>query len=268
MLSTLCLIVAAAGAVSAQAVVHVPGTRVSLEPPQGFTLAQRFPGFERSDPQFSIMVTEMPSAPVAHVMTGMSKEEFARRGMTLISSERQKIEGRDALLLQLAQDAAGTTFLKWMLITGDPNNSVLIVGTFPKSADAAIGHAIRTAVLTASWSPGGAGINLDGLSFRVTPTATLKLARRMGNMLLLTESGGTAGPMDTIYVVGASVSAVRVSDLQSFAEARARQTPELQELINFNGRPVTMGELNAYELVGRERPENRQSDAHVPSDRS
>src|SRR5574341_1682765 len=40
--------------------VRVPGTRTSLEPPKGFSLSTRFPGFERAEAQASIMVSEIP----------------------------------------------------------------------------------------------------------------------------------------------------------------------------------------------------------------
>jgi hypothetical protein len=40
--------------------VRVPGTRVSLNPPPGFSPAHQFPGFQNGDIQSSIMVTELP----------------------------------------------------------------------------------------------------------------------------------------------------------------------------------------------------------------
>ncbi|MBE0704933.1 MAG: hypothetical protein IH582_17520, partial [Afipia sp.] len=151
--------------VAAADYVRIRGTRTSLQPPKGFSLADRFPGFQRADVQSSIMVTEI-RAPAAEMMKGKTKEGLAARGMTLISSNAEKIGGRQALLLHVAQNAAGAAFLKWMLVTGDQNTSLMIVGTFPKAAEARVGAAIKSAVLTASWTPGGSTDHFEGLPFR------------------------------------------------------------------------------------------------------
>lgn len=127
--------------------VRIPGTNVSLQPPAGFERSESFPGFQSAEQQASIMVTQMP-APVAEVMKGMNKETLATRGMTLLSSNPETAGGRDALLLQVAQAAGGAEYLKWMLVTGDPKSTVLVVGTFPKSAGEEVGAAIRTSLLT------------------------------------------------------------------------------------------------------------------------
>jgi hypothetical protein len=230
--------------------VRIPGTRTSLQPPEGFSLADRFPGFQRADVQSSIMVSEIP-APATEMMKGMTREGLAKQGMTLVSSQAERIGGREALLLQVAQSAAGTAFLKWMLVTGDQQTTLMIVGTFPKAVEERIGSAIRGSVLSVSW-PSGASIDqFEGLPFRVTPSPKLKVAGRMANMLLLTESGrmGPLGPTEALYVVGSSVSEGRIADLRAFSEARAKQTAEVKDIRNFDGHTLKVGELAAYELL-------------------
>src|SRR5215203_3606885 len=94
-------------------VTRVAGTSVALAPPPGFVPSSRFPGFERADLQSSVMVTEIPG-PVADVSRGMTADGLATRGMTLISSTRQLVDGRQALLLKVSQAAGGMTVHKWM----------------------------------------------------------------------------------------------------------------------------------------------------------
>ena len=77
--------------------VRVTGTSVALAPPADFVPSSRFPGFERADLQSSLMVSEIPG-PVADVSRGMTADGLATRGMTLISSTRQLVDGRQALL--------------------------------------------------------------------------------------------------------------------------------------------------------------------------
>ena len=230
--------------------VRVPGTNVSLQPPAGFAPADNFPGFQNPEQQASIMVTQMP-APFAEVTKAMNKETLATRGMTLLSSSSEKVDGRDALLLHVAQAAAGVEYLKWMLVTGDPTTTFMIVGTFPKSAEGEASAAIRTAVLTTSIELRGPDNPFEGLQFRITPTPALKIASRVSNMLILTESGmaGTVAPGDPVYIVGSSIGPAGSADLKAFSEARARQTEQVTDLKNLTGRDITLGGLAAYELV-------------------
>lgn len=230
--------------------VRVPGTSVSLEPPAGFALAEGFPGFQSLESGASILVTQMP-APVAEIRKAMTKDMLATRGITLLSSQEETVGGREALLVHVAQSAAGVDFLKWMLVTGDPKETVMIVGTFPKSAGEAAGAAIRSALLTASLAAAAPSDPFEGLLFRITPTPALKIASRISNMLLLTESGspGPHGPEEPAYIVGSSIGPGGGGDLKVFSEARARQTTQIEDLRNVSGREITLGGLTAWELL-------------------
>lgn len=248
--SAVLVLLAFLGAPAFAAPVRVPGTNVRLEPPAGFAPAESFPGFQSAGQQASIMVTQMP-APVAEVMKGMNKETLATRGITLLSSSSETVGGREALLLQVAQSAGGAEYLKWMLVTGDPQTTVLVVGTFPKSAGEEVGAAIRKSVLTASLASESPGDPYEGLLFRITPTQRLKIASRVSNLLLLTESGspGPLGPGEPIYIVGSSIGPGGSGDLKAFSEARAKQTEQIQDLASLSGREITIGGLTAYELL-------------------
>ena len=200
----------AAAPVFAQA-VRVTGTTVTMEPPAGFSPAARFPGFERQDVQASIMVTEMPG-PASEMKQGMTKAALASRGMTLIASSPEKIDGKNALLVNVAQTGGGGEFLKWMLVAGDQKRTMMIVGTFPRAADAELGDAIKASLLTVRWSePAEATDHFEGLPFRVTSTGSLKVAGRMNNLVILNESGTmeARGPDAALFVVGNSVTAVK-----------------------------------------------------------
>jgi hypothetical protein len=69
--------------------------------------------------------------------------------------------------------------LKWILIAGDAKATMMIVGTFPEAASPDVGETIRKSVLTASWSTAPPADSFEGLPFRLTATASLKLARRV-----------------------------------------------------------------------------------------
>jgi hypothetical protein len=231
--------------------IRVTGTSVAVAPPPGFVPSSRFPGFERADLQSSLMVTEIPG-PVADVSRGMTADNLATRGMTLISSTRQFVDGRQALLLKVSQAASGMTVHKWMIVSGDTRTTVMIVGTFPKDYESQIGDVMRDSLLTARWAVAAAPPDhFEGLSFRVSSTTSLKIAGRMSNMLMLTESGrmGPQGPTAALFVVGTSLAPVDLSDLKAFATTRASQTKQLKGVRVSEQGATAIGNEAAYELV-------------------
>ena len=130
--------------------VPVPGTKVSLEPPAGFSPAQKYPGFEREADQASIMVTERPG-PAADMIRGMTREALASKGMVLMASSRRVINKNPARLLSVRQRTASGEVLKSMLIAGDRATTIVIVGMFPADSPYATGAAIERALMSASW---------------------------------------------------------------------------------------------------------------------
>ena len=74
----------------------VPGTRVELEPPEGFTPSRRFPGFEHLAQGASIMVNEVPAG-YAELRAGFTREGLASRGMRLIEMKDVAVAGAPAL---------------------------------------------------------------------------------------------------------------------------------------------------------------------------
>src|SRR5215213_5364220 len=97
--------------------MRVPGTKVSIAPPDGFSIAQQYPGFERPVDQASVMVTELPGA-AADMIRALTPQALATRGMTVIAAQDQVINGSAARLLNVRQKTAGGHVLKWMLIAG------------------------------------------------------------------------------------------------------------------------------------------------------
>jgi hypothetical protein len=186
---------------------------VSLDPPSGFLAAENFPGFQRASRGASIMVTEIPG-PASEVRAGMTQKGLASRGMTLIQSQTVSIGGQEALLLHVSQNTAGSRFRKWMLVGGDAKGTVMVVGTFPES-ETDLSAPIRKSILTSSWTEEKRSDFFEGLAFRVAPSLKLKLADRMGNLLVFSETGATE-PSDSsqaILVVGGSLSEVVIGDV-------------------------------------------------------
>ena len=220
-----------------------------MTPPLRFSVAQQYPGFERAEVQATIMVTELPVA-AAGMMRSMTKPALLKRGMELIAGRDAVINGSPARLLHVRQATATAEVFKWMLIAGNAAMTVMIVGTYPTSESPAIGDAIEQALLTASWSAATRPSVVEGLLFRIEPTGKLKLAQRVSNMLMFTESGtiGSPGSSEALYIAAQSLGKVSLGDVRAFAETRAKQTKVMTGFTNFSGRPIQVGGLDAFEL--------------------
>jgi len=229
--------------------VRVPGTSVTLAPPEGFSSAKQYPGFERPEAQASIMVTELPG-PAADMIRSMTGPALAGKGVILISARDTVIRDSPARLLHARQKTPKGEALKWILIAGDATKTIMVVGTFTDGVSPGIGNAIEQSLLTASWGSPASVSPFEGLPFRVTPNAKLKLARRVSNMLMFTESGttGTPGSTDALYIAGHSLGEGQIGDVRAFSESRARQTTLTKGVTNFTGRAIQVGGLDAYEL--------------------
>jgi hypothetical protein len=202
------------------------------------------------DVQSSIMVTQLPG-PASVMKRGMTRPALASRGMTLLASSTAEVDAQDALLLHVQQASSSGDVLKWMLIAGDQTRTVMIVGTYPTAAQAGVGEAIKRSLLSARWGLAVTAPDaFEGLQFRITPTARLKLAGRVNNLLALTETGTItpSSPDAALYFAGHSIGSIEIGDLRAFSETRLAQTTRTRGITRVTGRLVTLDGLEAYEL--------------------
>ena len=129
----------------------VPGTRVSLIKPEGFSLARAFSGFQQEDTSSSIMVVEMP-APYREVIKGFSDvQKMNAKGMKLLLQEEVVVDGQAARLYQLRQTAQGTAFVKWVVAFGDDAHVVMINAMCPEIHKSTLASPLRQAALSAKY---------------------------------------------------------------------------------------------------------------------
>jgi hypothetical protein len=230
----------------------VAGTRVTLQPPAGFVAADRFSGFVHVASGSSIMITEMP-APLAELRAAFTREQMAPRGMILRSSEAQTVGGRTGVLVALSQSAAGVTYDKWVLVLGDSTASTMVTATYPQARAGELSEPMKQAVLSTRLSAGGPADPLEGLRFRIDAGPRLRMATRMGNVLLFNEGGtlpasGGADPAAPLLTAGSSFSPVDLSDLAGFSRERLLASDPVLPVRNITGGPVTIDGAEAYEL--------------------
>lgn len=102
--------------------VAVPGTSVTMTPPEGFAIAGGFTGFESVEKQGSFLIAEFP-AEAAPQLGGLFADQngaaaaFAQKGITVESREEiDNADGDTIPLLRGSQEANGVTLDKWMAL--------------------------------------------------------------------------------------------------------------------------------------------------------
>jgi hypothetical protein len=244
------ILVALAAPVNAAAQPQaVAGTRVTLQPPEGFVPAERFTGFQRAEARASIMVVEL-DAPFSEMEGRLTAEAFAAQGMTVRNSEPLSVDSMRGRLVAVTQTGGGETFEKWALMFGGDSVTVIITAAYPQRLADSLSEPLKRAVLSARLTERAPADPLEGLDFRVTEGPRLRIARRIGNTLLLNESGQLPNPTPAspFLVVGASVSQVDLGDLEAFARRRITQTASFSQVTNVTGTPVTIDGSAGYEL--------------------
>ena len=237
--------------IAAQAeTVRIPGTRVSLDRPPGFELAQQFPGFQRTDARASIIVMEM-SAPYDEMRDAMSTEGLEERGVMVESMDAVSVADRDGLLIGATQTAQGAVVKKWMALFGDHKTTVMVVAQMPLVHADQLSVPMRAAVVSARWAPESDVGMFEGLGFSVEPTAKLQITDRMANMLVLTKPGheGIVPPWDPRLVVGPSLGDNRIDDVEAFSRWQLTQNTTVSDVQTQSGRPVYVHGMFGYELV-------------------
>ncbi|MFP2928708.1 hypothetical protein ACLESO_26630 [Pyxidicoccus sp. 3LG] len=231
---------------------QVKGTRVSLTPPEGFTEATRFNGFEQEATGASIMVTELPGA-YAEATAGFSAEGFASRGMKLVSKKPAKVGGHKGLLFQVRQSASGVDFLKWLVVLGDASTTLIVTATYREEDAKALGRPLQAAVLSTHWDPKSQPTAAPAL-FTLKETPGLKEARRMQGAILYTPDGQLPGKPggEPFLLVAPSLGATPASeDVEAFALARLKQSAAAGALTVESGAPLTVDGLKGHELLAR-----------------
>jgi len=237
-----------------QKLVKVPGTKVSLVPPAGLKLSERFPGFMDEETSSSILITEMP-APYSEIANGFTKEALVTRGMNLLSRREVSLNGRPGILLQVGQKTRSIAFLKWMVVTGNEKETVLVTATFPEQMKAQLSSAMEKSALSVQWDAGAKIDPLAGLNFSFKDDPSLKFARRVSNMVIMTKDGALPGKPtnDPFFIIGPSVSQAPISDIKIFAESRLMQIEQVSGIAVKKQSDVAIGGLSGSAIVAEAR---------------
>jgi hypothetical protein len=235
---------------------RVPGTSVSITPPEGFQPSKLFSGFEQQNSGASIVVIEMPVPKEAIPKTLAllsSPETFKSKGMRVIESKDITIAQRPGKLLLVSQPAQGIPFLKWIVVMSEGDSILIVTAPFPESSSTALREPLRQAITTLSWTTSKPDRLLEGLPFSFQTYGDLKVSGRLSNAIMLTRNGSKPPipPSEPLLVLGSAYSQTRIGDIDKFSRTRLQQTPSVRDLVETSGQSTIISGQKAFELIAQ-----------------
>jgi hypothetical protein len=221
------------GPVLAADAVFPTGSHIGLVPPAGMTAAKTFPGFEDRERKAAIVVSQVPGQAYDQFLKAMNSGAINLPGVSNAKREVLLTESGAAHLVVGDQEAEGTKFRKWLMITrrsitgqgSDANFSFIVTAQVPAEAsdvypEDAIRKALASATLRAAIPPEEI---LDTMPFRVTERANFEGVRLMapGQAVMLTERAGPTEihKVEPLVMVSVGVGApTQPSERASFAQ--------------------------------------------------
>lgn len=229
---------------------RIAGTGVSLDVPDGFHVSQEFPGFGRDDDLTSLLVSELP-APFEASRASFGAEALASRGVTLHRTVDVVVDGRRGLLMHASQRSAGVTFRKWILLLGDDRASVLLTATTPLDREAMHRDALVSTLRSVRWDPEQKTSDTEGLRFRVSEVAPLRIVSSAPNAVVLSDPDHGPGTLAPLVVVGSSLGRVQIRDLAGFARRRLDQTVSIEAVEIASEAPASLDGLPGHRIEAR-----------------
>ncbi len=233
--------------------VVFPAVELALPQPVGFEQATSFHGFQQSSTSSSVMMTVIPGS-FKEVTRGFDQKGLATRGISLLSRQTIKIQKQPGFLLHVAQSAAGSKFLKWIVVFGDDQKTNIVTATFLSENAAKLSAPLKKVVLSVTPSQRAISANVLALPFAVTAVKGMNLVKKLtgiGKVAVFTKDGNMpiGSPADPLFLIAPSLGEVSVGDEKMFATRRLSNYPQADIVTMKSSQPITIDNLSGWEIV-------------------
>jgi hypothetical protein len=236
-------------ATTAEPYVSIPGTRVSLQLPDGFTISGSFPGIEREELGAMVVVSEI-AVPIKKILTGLTKEEMDAQGITLLGAKQVKVGDLDGTLFDTKQDDSDGTMHKWLLLFGNDQATVVLSAAAPELLEPAVSKTLVNCMLGAKWDLNKELDPYDGLGFSLRKSEVFEIRGRRPGGILMTRKDAPEQltPAEPILVVYSATEAA-IAPLAIFAKNELTVNSQFTDFSNLAERTLTVNGLSGYEIV-------------------
>lgn len=228
---------------------QVPGTSVSIIPPNGYVAADQLPGFINESTGSSIKISELPGL-FDEVTKRFSEDRLRALGITLLSKSTVNVDGHAGMLLHTEYSFQDTRFKNWIVLIDRSDTTTHIHARYPEAA-AKQGELLKLAILTATL---GKADPTDILAFSVTPLPPFKVGMVFGQNMALSPSGRLPVKDESfpIMILGLSecVDTI-IPDKKAFSESRVAKTDGVKNISVNRITPITIGNLSGYVTIAQ-----------------
>ena len=229
---------------------QVNGTKFFLIPPEGFTMADSFQGFQLAQKSASVLVMEIPG-PLSEVTKGLNEEGLKSQGVILKNHEEANVNGYDGSFITAEQSANGTHFKKYILVFGDEKSTNMVIGMYPSDFNDLETHILES-VLSVIHEPDLQVDPLSAVNFKVyTENTKLRFAGMMSGSLLYTVDGKvpTESNDKTSFIIGQSHGNGHTFDKKQNTINRLKGMPYNNLIIEEDKViPIEVDDISGYEI--------------------
>jgi hypothetical protein len=249
------------GPIQAADTVFPVGSHIGMVPPAGMSPSAAFPGFEDRERKAAILLTQVPGPAYEQFLKAMSSGAINIPGVSNAKRELMLTESGAAHLVVGDQEADGTKFRKWLMITrrnitqhgADATFSFVVTAQVPADADDAypeevIRKALATVALRGAIPPEEI---LDNMPFRVTERANFEGVRLLipGQAVMLTERAASDQKADTALMISVGTGApAQANDRATFAQNVLRNIQGFSNLKILSQDQIRVGGQPTHEI--------------------
>lgn len=238
----------------------VPGTTVSMVPPDGFVPATSFAGFMKEEAQASVVIVEMPaeaSAQLSQLFSDLetAKENFAAQKVAVEAREEITTStGGTVPMLSGTQQASGVTYVKWIALFQGAKTVLITVQT-PQDGELEAAD-VKTMLASVSLQDEEPNVEdkLAALPFGIEPAEPFRVIDTLGGSGVLMMAGeldvdpsGTQPMLIAVYQLSAPIDP---NNLEAAAEQSLMQTRDFDTAQIEERRPVEFAGLDGIMLRG------------------
>lgn len=228
---------------------RIPGTRVSIEVPDGFIPATGFQGFMHPDRGASITVSEVPQ-PFDMYRQNFSREAIEDRGMSVREHGRLTVDSFDGILVRGIDATGETAYEAWLLVFGDLRRSVMIIASYPERQAAGFRVEARDALLSVQWEPAMDLDPMEGLDFEIEASRRLRISGKFPDTLILTEEGRGRTSVDAPFlVVSSRPGRFDFGNLEEFSRQQLDQIDIIEQPTVVEGKLKSVAGMAGYEIT-------------------
>lgn len=236
--------------------VHLRGSFVVIDRPEGFEESPTVPGLIWQKAKASVLTTELPASSFELLRQTIldGRGTVGEDEIELSSTERAEIDGHPAVIARGRQRVGVGTMEKWIVLIGTPEAALLITAQMPSLFATPARQEQIEQVLSSIRVTADRSNPLDALTFEFEETERFRLTQVLSAYaVILTDSHLVPEPEQRgLFVIGTSAkpdcSLWEQSGKQAFAESLVRRLKSVQALEALETTSADFGEHEGFRI--------------------